>query len=105
MVNIRAFLDDGRTALTPASAIGSSRDPATAASSKFDTLHHWLIYLGDGFIGRGECGEVQRVIKARSGEFYVVKSFTNRTQAKIVVRRGSWATTNGWVKSGMRFSL
>ena len=82
MVNLQAFLDQSRTTLPSVGGLDINTNPATAAPSQSRTPRQRPIYLGDEEIGRGEFGEVHRVIKARNGEYYAVKKFSKPSPDK-----------------------
>lgn len=53
-------LESGRTTITPSQPLTPDKHP---------------IYIDDRLIGRGQFGEVRKVIKARDGDFYAAKKF------------------------------
>ena len=86
MANLRAFLEESKTALPPVSALGLNSNPTTVAPSQPRTPRQRPIYLKDEVIGRGEFGEVHRSIRARDGDYYASKIFhtplQNRNSSK-----------------------
>lgn len=75
LANLRAFFEESRAALPPLDGLGLKSNPPTAAPSRPRTPRQRPIYLNDEFIGRGEFGEVRRVIHASNGQFYAAKTF------------------------------
>ena len=73
--NLRAFFERSQTALPSVKALEFDSYPTTTAPSQPRTPSQRPIYLDDGLIGRGEFGEVRRVIKARDGKVYAAKTF------------------------------
>ena len=73
--NLRAFFEQSTIALPPVHALGLDSNLTTAAPSQPRTPNQQPIYFDDGLIGRGEFGEVRRVIKTRDGKCYAAKTF------------------------------
>ena len=73
--NLRAFFERSQTALPSVEALEFDSYQTTTAPSQPRTPSQRPIYLDDGLIGRGEYGEVRRVIKARNGNVYAAKTF------------------------------
>lgn len=75
MENLRTFVMQSQTTVPPLDILGLDSSVTTAAASQSQTPGQRPIYLDDGFIGRGQYGEVRRIIKARDGKYYAAKKF------------------------------
>lgn len=73
--NLRAFFERSQTALPSVEALEFDSCPTTTAPNQPRTPSQRPIYVDGGLIGRGEFGEVRRVIKARDGKVYAAKTF------------------------------
>jgi len=105
--NLRAFFERSQTALPSVEALEFDSYPTTTAPSQSRTPSQQPIYLNDGLIGRGEFGEVRRVIKARDGKVYAAKTFFlhPRARSNAARRRESGILKSGWRRYGMRLLL
>lgn len=95
--NLRAFIEESRTALPPVTSLGLNSNPPTATPSKPQTPHQCPIYLGYEFLGRGEFGEVRRVINTQNGQFYAAKRFYPPSQSKKSHRKRKLDEEN-WIE-------
>lgn len=75
LTNLRAIFEESSAALPPLDGLDIQSNPPTTAPSRPLTPRQRAIYLRDEFIGRGEFGEVRRVIDASNGKFYAAKTF------------------------------
>ena len=79
MQNLRAFSNQSQTTIPPIDILGLESSGTTAAPSQPLTPIQRPIYLNDELIGRGQFGEVHRVIKARDGKYFASKKFITPT--------------------------
>lgn len=73
--NLQAFFEQRQAALPSVDALTFDSFLSTATPSEPRTPRQPAIYLDEKVIGKGEFGEVRRVIKARDGLFYAAKAF------------------------------
>lgn len=73
--NLRAFVKRCNAALPPLDGLGLDSNLTTAAPSQPRTPGPRPIYYTERLLGRGQFGEVHKVIKMRDGEAYAAKRF------------------------------
>lgn len=95
LANLRKFCEESRIALPALVTVGLDSNPPTTMPSQTRTPYQWPIYLDNGLLGRGEFGEVRRVIHACNGEFYALKKFYSPSRSKTSHKKreldeGNW---------------
>jgi hypothetical protein len=95
LARLRTFMEKSRIALPALATMDLNSNPPTTVPSQPRTPYEWPIYLDDGLLGRGQFGEVRRVIHAGNGEFYAAKKFYSPSLSKKGNRKrqadeGSW---------------
>ncbi|KAK3174021.1 hypothetical protein OEA41_001265 [Lepraria neglecta] len=81
--NLRAFVEECRTALPTVSGLGLDSNPPTAPISRQPRTPQRLpVYYDGGEIGRGEFGLVRKLIDLRGEKIYAVKEFNPKAPTR-----------------------
>ena len=81
--NLRAFVEECRTALPGVSGLGLDSNPPTAPISRQPRTPRRLpVYYDGGEIGRGEFGLVRKLIDLHGGKIYAVKEFNPKVPTR-----------------------
>ncbi|KAL8769043.1 MAG: hypothetical protein Q9209_004829 [Squamulea sp. 1 TL-2023] len=81
--NLRAFVEECRTALPAVNGLGLDSNPPTAPISRQPwTPRRRPVYFDGGEIGRGESGLVRKLIDLRGGKTYAVKEFNPKAPTR-----------------------
>lgn len=82
--NLRAFVEECKTALPAVSGLDMNNNPPTAPISRPPRSPRRLaVYYDSGEIGRGKFGLVRKLIDLREGEIYAVKEFNPKVPTRL----------------------
>lgn len=79
--SLRTFFAQSQTTLPAVETLDFDSFQSTATPSQYQTPSHRPIYLDGGRIGKGEFGEVHKVISMRDGLYYAAKTFIHPFKA------------------------
>jgi hypothetical protein len=97
IANLRAFLERNHAALPLVGELGLDTNPITAAPSQPRTPGARPIYYKDRLLGRGQFGEVHKVIRTRDGKAYAGKTFFAPPKSKKR-KHGEVSEYDAWLK-------